>query len=136
MQCAACVALCASVCACAPCVLPILQGAFAEFTGIEQAKPDESMSATAAAGGGKKGRTPLAIIIEPSKELAQQVVDQIIHFKKHLPAPALREILLMVRHKTEMHCVCVLCRYRLLGVVLPPRLLPQRRASVGSVCLR
>merc|ERR1719391_496013 len=38
---------------------------------------------------------PQAIIIEPSKELAEQTLKQIQLFKKHLPAPAVKELLVV-----------------------------------------
>ena len=38
---------------------------------------------------------PQAIIIEPSRELAEQTLKQIELFKKHLPAPAVKELLVV-----------------------------------------
>ncbi|EDV25940.1 uncharacterized protein TRIADDRAFT_24752 [Trichoplax adhaerens] len=38
---------------------------------------------------------PTALIIEPSRELAQQTCDQISLFKEHLASPAIREVLLV-----------------------------------------
>ena len=38
---------------------------------------------------------PQAIIIEPSRELAEQTLKQIQLFKKHLPAPAVKELLVV-----------------------------------------
>ena len=44
-----------------------------------------------ASGAGKGcGNKPLVLIIEPSRELAEQVYDEIIKFKKHLTSPAMR----------------------------------------------
>lgn len=43
---------------------------------------------------GKSGR-PFAIILEPSRELAEQTRDQIRLFKKHLNSPKIRDTLLI-----------------------------------------
>lgn len=40
-------------------------------------------------------KAPFALIIEPSRELAQQTHDQIKLFKKYLPSPGVRELLVM-----------------------------------------
>lgn len=40
-------------------------------------------------------RTPSAIILEPSRELAQQTHENIVAMKRHLSAPALRSVLLV-----------------------------------------
>lgn len=40
-------------------------------------------------------KAPYALIIEPSRELAQQTHDQIKLFKKYLPSPGVRELLVM-----------------------------------------
>ena len=50
-----------------------------------------------AGGAGRKGsgrKTPMAIIIEPARELAQQTHDNIVLFKKHLPSPGVRWVCL------------------------------------------
>ena len=38
---------------------------------------------------------PFALIIEPSRELAEQTHSQITRFKKHLPKPQISELLVM-----------------------------------------
>jgi ATP-dependent RNA helicase DDX1 len=38
---------------------------------------------------------PLAIIIEPSKELAEQTLKQVQIFKKHLQSPNIKELLIV-----------------------------------------
>lgn len=72
-------------------------GSFAGYSGVDSAAPEQRAKAAAAAAGGAKSgrRTPLAIILEPSKELAHQTFQQILQFKKYLPAPQLREMLLI-----------------------------------------
>lgn len=42
--------------------------------------------------GKKKQHVPMAIIIEPARELAQQTFENIKLFKKYLPAPKLKYI--------------------------------------------
>lgn len=71
-------------------------GSFAGYGATADA-PHEQRAASAAKASGKRtsGRAPLAIILEPSKELAQQTFDQIVQFKKYLPAPSLKEMLLI-----------------------------------------
>eukprot|EP00178_Gracilaria_changii_P014856 TRINITY_DN416_c0_g3_i1.p1 TRINITY_DN416_c0_g3~~TRINITY_DN416_c0_g3_i1.p1 ORF type:complete len:798 (+),score=110.58 TRINITY_DN416_c0_g3_i1:3949-6342(+) len=44
---------------------------------------------------GEKGKTPLALILEPSRELAGQVDEELKKFKKYLPQSSLRQILLI-----------------------------------------
>ena len=72
-------------------------GSFASFRAVADATHEQRAPPAAAAGSGgrRKGRTPLAIILEPSKELADQTYQQIIKFKKYLPAPELKEMLLI-----------------------------------------
>jgi hypothetical protein len=52
-------------------------------------------AASAAGGNGNpaKRQTPLALILEPSRELAEQTHAQITAFKKYLPLPGVREVL-------------------------------------------
>jgi ATP-dependent RNA helicase DDX1 len=45
--------------------------------------------------GGAGCGSPLAIILEPSRELAEQTHAQITAFKKYLPHPGLKEVLLI-----------------------------------------
>jgi len=40
-------------------------------------------------------RTPLAIVLEPSKELAQQTFNELKRLQSHMPPPELRQILLV-----------------------------------------
>ena len=51
------------------------------------------VASSVARGSVKKGaghKTPMALIIEPSRELAQQTYDSVTLFKKHLPSPGIR----------------------------------------------
>ncbi len=73
------------------------------YLGISKAPNLVPFYAPAAHGGAVKktsGRkTPMAIIIEPARELAQQTHDNITLFKKHLPPPGIRYM--------QVVCVCV-----------------------------
>lgn len=66
------------------------------YSGVSKAAnlvPASGSALSALGGGVKKGRgrkTPMAIIIEPARELAQQTHDNITLFKKHLPSPGIR----------------------------------------------
>ena len=40
-------------------------------------------------------RAPLAIILEPSRDLAQQTLDELSRFERYLPQPGLRQLLLV-----------------------------------------
>jgi ATP-dependent RNA helicase DDX1 len=44
---------------------------------------------------GSKGATPLCIILEPSRDLAEQTFRCLLDYKKHMPAPALEAVLLV-----------------------------------------
>lgn len=70
-------------------------GRLAEHKGLDLAAPGERVSAAQGSAGALKGKHPLALILEPSKELAQQTLDQIRLFKKHLAGPGLRDVLLI-----------------------------------------
>lgn len=71
-------------------------GPLSVYKGLASAASEHLVSSAGAAGGArKKGRQPLALILEPSKELAQQTHDQITLFRKFLPAPGVREALLI-----------------------------------------
>lgn len=67
-------------------------GDYADFTGLAHAKPDERGAKKSAAG---KSRTPMAIIIEPSRELAEQTFAQIELFRKNLPSPGVKTVSLI-----------------------------------------
>lgn len=68
----------------------------APIKGLAQ-QPDENIqvSGGSAAAKPRQGGTPLALIIEPSLELAQQTAAQIDLFKKYLPAPGVRSAVLI-----------------------------------------
>lgn len=70
-----------------------------DYTAISKAAADlvpfsaqTTPTAVAASGGGKKSsrHLPMALILEPARELAQQTHDNITLFKKHLPPPKVR----------------------------------------------
>ncbi|PXF42851.1 ATP-dependent RNA helicase DDX1 [Gracilariopsis chorda] len=44
---------------------------------------------------GEKGKAPLALILEPARELAAQVDEELTKFNKYLPPPFLRQLLLI-----------------------------------------
>ncbi|PXF45892.1 putative ATP-dependent RNA helicase ddx1 [Gracilariopsis chorda] len=44
---------------------------------------------------GEKGKAPLALILEPARELAAQVNEELTKFNKYLPPPSLRQLLLI-----------------------------------------
>eukprot|EP00035_Acanthoeca_spectabilis_P037034 m.43232 g.43232 ORF g.43232 m.43232 type:complete len:731 (+) comp8404_c0_seq2:376-2568(+) len=67
-------------------------GDYADFTGLAHAKPDERGAKKSAAG---KSRTPMAIVIEPSRELAEQTFAQIELFRKNLPSPGVKTVSLI-----------------------------------------
>lgn len=46
---------------------------------------------------GDARKKPLALILEPSKELAEQTMNQVRLFKKNLPTPGISETLLIGR---------------------------------------
>ena len=66
------------------------------YEGVSKASnlvPYSGSAPAVAHGGPKKGsgrKTPMAIIIEPARELAQQTHDNITLFKKHLSSPGVR----------------------------------------------
>jgi ATP-dependent RNA helicase DDX1 len=70
-------------------------GVYAEFTGLAHAKPDERAVKAAASAASGKGRTPMAVIIEPSRELAEQTFAQIELFRKNLPSPGVQAVALI-----------------------------------------
>ena len=49
-----------------------------------------------------KKHVPMALIIEPARELAQQTHDNITRFKKHLPPPKLRYVTWSEHQNTSM----------------------------------
>ena len=53
-------------------------------------KADSSLLVAGAVKEGKKRSGPMAIILEPSRELAEQTHTQICMFKKYLPDPGLK----------------------------------------------
>lgn len=59
--------------------LPILQVVFEHLKNYEENKQNK-----------RPHNAPLCIILEPTKELAQQTYDQIEKFKKYLPAPEIK----------------------------------------------
>lgn len=60
-----------------------------------QVNPKASVTGAAAEEFKPKPNAPQAIIIEPSRELAEQTLNQICMFKKHLKEPEVRELLLV-----------------------------------------
>lgn len=66
-----------------------------EYVALSKAENLLSAAATSKKAGKKGRRTPSAIIIEPARELAQQTHDNITFFKKYIPAPGVRELLIM-----------------------------------------
>ena len=61
--------------------------------GIAAARPDQVRSGAAAAGGGGKGgggRKPLALILEPARDLAEQTHQCVQDFSKYLEHPKVR----------------------------------------------
>jgi ATP-dependent RNA helicase DDX1 len=65
------------------------------FVGIAQARPD-SLVSSQSQGGAKatpverKPNQPMCLILEPTKELAQQTHTQIARFAKHLKEPPIK----------------------------------------------
>ena len=53
-------------------------------------KADSSILVAGAVKEGKKRSGPMAVILEPSRELAEQTHNQICMFKKYLPEPGLK----------------------------------------------
>ena len=56
--------------------------------------------------------SPVCLIVEPSRELAQQVYDQLILFTKHMPEPKIRISLLVGGSTIERASPLPLCRHR------------------------
>ncbi|XP_065839715.1 ATP-dependent RNA helicase DDX1-like [Oscarella lobularis] len=63
------------------------------FVGLSKAKGASVVPNTAGTGTPPKKQCPSAIIIEPSRELAEQTNDNVIKFKKYLPHPPVKELL-------------------------------------------
>ena len=68
-------------------------GPYAEFAGISRATAAERAGAVGVVA--KGGRTPVAVILEPSRELAEQTHAQLELFRKNLPDPGVRSVLLI-----------------------------------------
>nr|XP_058944208.1 ATP-dependent RNA helicase DDX1-like [Pocillopora verrucosa] len=75
------------------------------YAGLSKASPSAVSASNINGGASASGKTkpgkfnnkcsPSAIIMEPSRELAQQTHDQISLFRKHLPTPQVKEVLLI-----------------------------------------
>ena len=70
------------------------------FTGIAQAQKEFLVTSPKTTGGSrgsikKENNAPLALIIEPSKELAEQTFKQIQMFKKFLNFPTIKDLLIV-----------------------------------------
>lgn len=68
--------------------------------GISNASKEHTIISTKGTGGPKapikkENNAPLALIIEPSKELAEQTFKQVQNFKKHLHSPNIKELLII-----------------------------------------
>ena len=81
---------------------------------------------------------PQALIIEPSRELAEQTFEQIKKFKKHLSAPNVRELLVVGGMKVDEQIRALEAGVDIV-VATPGRLvdlLQRRRISLLKVCAR
>jgi ATP-dependent RNA helicase DDX1 len=69
-----------------------------DYSAVSKATNLVPFSASTAAASGRPGKNtssssqqlPMALILEPARELAQQTHDNITLFKKHLPSPGLK----------------------------------------------
>lgn len=66
-----------------------------DFTGLAKAPQLLPFQAPAPTPSSHNKNVPMALIIEPARELAQQTHDNITLFKKYLPPPGIRELLVM-----------------------------------------
>lgn len=70
---------------------PVPQG----YTGIGDAPPAQRVAAADAACGTGAGRGPMALILEPARDLAEQVYEEVLAFTQHLTSPPLTCALLL-----------------------------------------
>jgi ATP-dependent RNA helicase DDX1 len=72
-----------------------------DYVGIAQAQKENVIISQKSSGGINRGaikreiNAPLALIIEPSKELAEQTFKQIQTFKQYLKNPNIKEVLIV-----------------------------------------
>ena len=88
----------AALCLKASSVRVVFSGAAAPpgFAWLGSAEPRDVVCAAAADGDeSSKGATPICIILEPSRDLAEQTYRCLLDYKKYMPAPAIEAVLLV-----------------------------------------